>query len=296
MAPEKYNISWNEFKDCSSDAFKTLRLDTDFLDVTLACTDGQQFKAHKVVLSSFSSVFQTILKGNPHSHPLIYLMDITKNDIENILDFLYLGEAKVAKSDVERFMAVAEKLKINGLVQHKDTSSICKEVEIYENTVEASQDKVDDQENAEKAFHDEETENESNSMNVYDVVSEIVKLEVNLGEKETFDNLKDIDEINEMAEVEKADEQEMKYSNKNKCNECDYTATHAGNLKIHVMAKHEGIRYNCDECDHVATQPGSLKVHVMAKHRGIRFLCDICEYKGTTKGNTNMHMKRKHSL
>ena len=288
MAPEKYNISWNEFKDCSSDAFKTLRLDTDFLDVTLACNDGHQFKAHKVVLSSFSSVFQTILKGNPHSNPLIYMMDITKNDIENILDFLYLGEARVAKSDVERFMAVAEKLKINGLVQHKETSSICKEVEIQENTVEASQDKVDD--------HDEETENESNSMNVYDVVSEIVKSEVNFGEIDTLSELKDIDEINEMAEVEKADEQEMKYSNKNKCNECDYTATISGNLKIHVMAKHEGIRYNCDECDHVATQPGSLKVHVMAKHRGIRFPCDICEYKGTTKGNTNMHTKRKHSL
>ena len=234
-------------------------------------------------------------------------MDITKNDIENILDFLYLGEARVAKSDVERFMAVAEKLKINGLVQHKETSSIYsahreemyKELEVQETPVEASHDKVEIQENTKEAFHDEETENESGSMNVYDVVSEIVKSEVNLDEKETFDNLKDIDEIfapTETTEVEIADQQEMKYSNKNKCNECDYTATHAGNLKIHVMAKHEGIRYNCDECDHVATQPGSLKVHVMAKHRGIRFPCQVCEYKGSTKGNTNMHMKRKHSL
>ena len=40
--------------------------DTDFIDVTLACEDGKQSKAHKVVHSSSSSVVQSILKNSTH--------------------------------------------------------------------------------------------------------------------------------------------------------------------------------------------------------------------------------------
>ena len=120
MDSEAYNLSRNDFQNSTSDAIKLLKLDKDFLDVTLACEDGKQVKAHKVVISSFSSVFHTILKENPHNHPLIYLTGINHRVLEMILDFIYLGEARVCKSEFDRFMEVAEKLKINGLVQYKD--------------------------------------------------------------------------------------------------------------------------------------------------------------------------------
>eukprot|EP00091_Calanus_sinicus_P023157 TRINITY_DN7693_c1_g1_i1.p1 TRINITY_DN7693_c1_g1~~TRINITY_DN7693_c1_g1_i1.p1 ORF type:complete len:113 (+),score=25.13 TRINITY_DN7693_c1_g1_i1:94-432(+) len=110
MADETYNLSKNDFQHSSSDAIKHLKLDKDFLDVTLACEDGKQIKAHKVVLSSFSSVFQTILKQNPHNHPLVYLAGINHLELEKILDFIYLGEAMVSKSALDSFMTVAEKL------------------------------------------------------------------------------------------------------------------------------------------------------------------------------------------
>ena len=37
-------------------------------------------------------------------------------------------------------------------------------------------------------------------------------------------------------------------------------------LKRHVESKHEGVRYPCSKCDFVATQASSLKIHVKNKH------------------------------
>ena len=41
-----------------------MRKDEDFIDASLACEDGEQFKAHKVVLAASGAFFQKILKNN----------------------------------------------------------------------------------------------------------------------------------------------------------------------------------------------------------------------------------------
>jgi len=46
---EKLCLQWNEFNENTSSAFRDLRDDKEFTDVTLACEDGQQVEAHKVV-------------------------------------------------------------------------------------------------------------------------------------------------------------------------------------------------------------------------------------------------------
>ena len=43
-------------------AFGDLREDKEFTDVTLACEDGQQVEAHKVVLIASSPFFLNLLK------------------------------------------------------------------------------------------------------------------------------------------------------------------------------------------------------------------------------------------
>ena len=47
---EKLCLQWNDFKDNAVNAFGSLRDGNDFADVTLACEDGKQVEAHKVVL------------------------------------------------------------------------------------------------------------------------------------------------------------------------------------------------------------------------------------------------------
>ena len=92
---EKLRLQWNDFKDNVNSAFGNLREDKDFSDVTLACEDGQQVAAHKVILASSSPFFQRLLKQNKHPHPMIYMRGIKSDDLSAIVDFLYLGKAKV---------------------------------------------------------------------------------------------------------------------------------------------------------------------------------------------------------
>ena len=70
---EKLCLKWNDFQDNAKNAFQRLRGDKNFTDVTLACEDGEQFEAHKVIMASSSPVFQNLLIRNPHPHPLVYM-------------------------------------------------------------------------------------------------------------------------------------------------------------------------------------------------------------------------------
>ena len=49
------------------------------------------------------------------------------------------------------------------------------------------------------------------------------------------------------------------------CYKCEYVATRAYHLRIHVENKHEGVRYPCSQCMYIRTTAGSLKVHVENK-------------------------------
>ena len=55
---EKLCLQWNDFKENITASFESLRHDEDFADVTLACEDGKQMEAHKVILASSSPVLQ----------------------------------------------------------------------------------------------------------------------------------------------------------------------------------------------------------------------------------------------
>ena len=67
----------------------------DFVDVTLACSDGSTLDAHKVILSSVSTYFRDILKTAPCKHPIIILKDTCKDEASAMLEFAYTGEVTV---------------------------------------------------------------------------------------------------------------------------------------------------------------------------------------------------------
>ena len=92
--PGKFNLKWDDFKDNITTAFGSLREEKDFTDVTLACEDGHQVDAHKVILAASSPFFQNLLKRNNHKHPLIYMRGMKSGDLLAIVDFLYYGEGK----------------------------------------------------------------------------------------------------------------------------------------------------------------------------------------------------------
>ena len=113
---EKLCLQWNDFKDNIISSFGNLRQENDFADVTLVSEDGQQVESHKFLLSSSSPVFQNMLKGNKHSHPLIYTRGLKSDNLLAILDFLYCGETRIYQENLNSFLAIAEELQLKGLV------------------------------------------------------------------------------------------------------------------------------------------------------------------------------------
>jgi len=130
MSNEKFCLRWNDFERNISSAFRELRDDKDFFDVTIAC-DDEQIQAHKVILSACSPFFRNVLRRNPHQHPLLYLKNVRYTDLQSVLNFMYHGEVNVAQEDLNSFLSVAEDLKVKGLTQNnsnvpgsKDASSL----------------------------------------------------------------------------------------------------------------------------------------------------------------------------
>ena len=117
---EKICLQWNDFQDDIKSLFWKRREDKDFTDVTLACEDGQQVEAHKVILASSSPFFQNLLKKNKHPHPLIYMKGIKHEILLAVVDFLYLGEANVFQESLDSFLEIAEELKLKGLMGQKE--------------------------------------------------------------------------------------------------------------------------------------------------------------------------------
>ena len=106
---ERLCLKWNDFEENVKSSFGSLRDDDNFIDVTLASEDGQQFEAHKVILVSSSPFFHNLLRKNKHTHPLIYMRGIKSEDMSAILDFLYYGEANIFQENLDSFLAVADR-------------------------------------------------------------------------------------------------------------------------------------------------------------------------------------------
>ncbi|XP_059089247.1 broad-complex core protein isoforms 1/2/3/4/5-like isoform X31 [Tigriopus californicus] len=131
---DKFCLRWNDFETNISAAFKELRQDKDFFDVTLTVDDDPNhvLQAHKVILSACSPFFRNVLlrqnaamgvAGFSHPHPLVYLRGVSYEDLKHIIDFMYYGEVNVAQDDLQAFLQVAEDLKVKGLTQADSNSS-----------------------------------------------------------------------------------------------------------------------------------------------------------------------------
>ena len=115
MSSEKFCLRWNDFERNISSAFKDIRDEKEFFDITIACED-EQLQAHKVILSACSPFFKKVLCRNHHQHPLLYLKGVSYKDMESVLNFMYHGEVNVAQDDLNSFLQVAEDLRVKGII------------------------------------------------------------------------------------------------------------------------------------------------------------------------------------
>ena len=139
-ADDQFCLRWNDFQQCIKSTFQELREEKDFMDVTISC-DGEQVKAHKVILSACSVTFRNLLKKNPapvidllvrisvnhilKNIPIHYFIvqDVDPRDLTSILDWMYQGEVNIKQDHLNSFLALAEKLRVRGLCQNNFETS-----------------------------------------------------------------------------------------------------------------------------------------------------------------------------
>ena len=75
------------------------------------------------------------------------------------------------------------------------------------------------------------------------------------------------------------------------CDECDFVAESASDLKLHVLSQHQ-ITYKCDQCEQECTTWNTFSNH-LKMHLEMRTLkCELCDFVATSTRSLKSHMKR----
>ena len=259
---EKLCLQWNDFTESVNSAFGRLRNDKELADVTLACEDGQEIEAHKVILAASSPFFEKILQKSKHPHPLIYLRGYKSKNILAILDFLYLGEANVFQEDFESFLAIAEEIQLKGF-KKQTSKDLIQEHEETQNAEPIQKGRgllnpqLDLKSNKDGPCSNSTAEAISNQSNTdLQKLEEKVKTMMEKGQK--------------MIQVgKKANGTPIQFTSFS-CKVCGKEGPKSS-LRDHIEARHlEGICIPCDVCGIVLSSRASLKVHKGRYHIKIK--------------------------
>jgi len=109
---EQFNLNWHTFDDHLKEMMQNLMHTHESTDVTLVYEDKIKFKAHQFVLKASSRVFHSIINDLPQKEPVIYLRGILSHEMKSILQFIYLGQAKVYQDRMKEFLCVVKSLQI----------------------------------------------------------------------------------------------------------------------------------------------------------------------------------------
>ena len=264
---EKLCLQWNDFQDNVRSAFGNLREGSDFADVTLACEDGHQIEAHKVILAASSPFFQAILQRNQHSHPLIYMRGVKSVDMVAMVDFLYFGEANVYQENLDSFLAIAAELELKGLKGSDDQNQTNETEELQKEPLPTKQKYRTNQNMSDTGTTTKESmasNDESGEMKRVEnkALALSIPMTVSADLQQLDETVKSMMETSQnMFPIGKRQERGKK------CKVCGKEG-HATDIKRHIGAHHlEGVEIPCNHCEKIFRSRDGLRQHISKHHR-----------------------------
>ena len=121
MIDEKYILNWSTFSDHLIEMLYQMKKSKELTDVTIVCDDMKQFHAHKTVLSACSSVFKNVFNTIPDQNTVIYLNGVKHQEMESILDFMYLGETAIDQNRINEFLNISKQLEVRNIGNNLET-------------------------------------------------------------------------------------------------------------------------------------------------------------------------------
>ena len=248
---EKFNLKWNDFNVNVSKSFGRLRNEEYLHDVTLVGDDYTQISAHKLVLSACSEYFQQAFKRNDkiQSHTLLCLEGLSKQDLDNVLDYMYNGEVSIYQENLNRFLAVAQRLKLEGLLggeqETDDPEHLPPQKQETSDPHVLTPNVFDQQKAPRQRMPKVEGSNNIISLNT----TQNDEIDATLNE-----NLEVLDGGNYRCRLCGKDSLGMKRNARQ-------------NMKNHVETHLEGLSFNCQHCGKEFRSKNSLTVHKSLKHK-----------------------------
>ncbi|XP_050686871.1 longitudinals lacking protein, isoforms H/M/V-like isoform X10 [Eriocheir sinensis] len=122
MASGLLSLKWNNHRSTFFHILATIRSKESYCDVTIAC-DGKFYPVHKLVLSTCSDYFEQMFERTNCKHPIIVLKDIRSQELEALLNYMYVGEVNVLQNELAGLIKAAECLMIKGLAVPDESPS-----------------------------------------------------------------------------------------------------------------------------------------------------------------------------
>ena len=237
---ETFRLPHEQYSNITTNTFKDLLVESQFTDVTLACEDGNQIEAHKVILSSSSTFFRNVfVKNTQHQHMLLYLKGIYFEDLQAIVSFIYMGETQVRSANLDRFGLAVKDLQIDSLL---NTETV-----MYppDNTVDGKKEAVE--------IND-----------ALDFIASQTYTTVTIDEDESDKS----NEINFVSVDEDLfDDTKPTHENEYNCTKCEFKSDLKSSLERHRINVHSGVKgYTCDVCKLNFRSWTILKKHKLSKH------------------------------
>ena len=219
---EKFSLKWNDFNLNASKSFAIFRNEEYLHDVTLVSDDQHHITAHKFVLSASSEYFKNIFMNSKLSNPFLCLDGISSKDLNNILDYIYNGEVQVYQDHLDRFLTVAQRFKVEGLLGE----------------IKEEEDGKDEKED--ESFYNQERKSEKIKSKQAESFTESTLKNNQI----QFLDTTDLNEIDQKLYENMERNSDGKYS----CKICSKTNLDKTNMKYHVETHMEGLSFPCNTC------------------------------------------------
>ena len=250
---EKFCLKWNDFQQNITTTYLNLRKHDDLFDVTLVSDDGKQFASHKLVLASSSDFLQSIIHNSKSKHLdfFIYLAGVGSVELQYVLDYIYAGEVQLYQEELDKFLEIAQKLKIKGLIGN-DNENNSKEVE--------------------EEFIPEETANSNQFINVVKNEAYVQNKEKTIVRNDNSSIRKQRAGNNSIINQSDINVRELvkemigQVGEKWVCNNCGKETRTKGSIELHAEIHIDGLLFNCDKCGKEFRSRNVLAVHRSRSH------------------------------
>ena len=261
---ELFHLKWDDFGANTSKIFSNHREKSDFFDVTLVSDDMQKISAHKIVLSSSSEYFRKVLaiEGSNDKSLILCINDASHEELSLILDFIYKGEVRVKHENIEHFLQIATRFKLEGLLNQDPPKG--------EETRSRSINEVEDnkQKKSRKKRHSEikpKTELiEIKPKHEIEPITELALTDTNVSINNQFgsDNYSQVRALSDKYI-------ETKEDGTFSCSMCGTSGSMKHVIQYHVETHLDGLSFPCSVCDKTFKTRNSQRVHLSLKHRGV---------------------------